>query len=58
VICGHVRRAGIRDVDGILFCNSGDWIESCTALVEDVRGKLALLRLSALGARFARAGSG
>ncbi|MEA1953255.1 MAG: UDP-2,3-diacylglucosamine diphosphatase [Campylobacterota bacterium] len=34
VICGHIHRADIKKIDGIAYMNSGDWVESCTALVE------------------------
>jgi UDP-2,3-diacylglucosamine pyrophosphatase LpxH len=44
VICGHIHRAEITEIDGISYCNDGDWVESCTALVEDFSGKLSLLR--------------
>jgi UDP-2,3-diacylglucosamine pyrophosphatase LpxH len=44
VICGHIHRAEITDIDGITYCNDGDWVESCTTLVEDFRGRLSLLR--------------
>ena len=44
VICGHIHRAEISDIDGITYCNDGDWVESCTALVEDFEGRLSLLR--------------
>jgi UDP-2,3-diacylglucosamine pyrophosphatase LpxH len=44
VICGHIHRAEISDIDGIVYCNDGDWVESCTALVEDFAGRLSLLR--------------
>ncbi|WP_354075931.1 UDP-2,3-diacylglucosamine diphosphatase [Constrictibacter sp. MBR-5] len=43
VICGHIHTAAIRDFDGLLYCNDGDWVESCTALVEDDRGHLHIL---------------
>ncbi|HMP90084.1 MAG TPA: UDP-2,3-diacylglucosamine diphosphatase [Kiritimatiellia bacterium] len=43
VICGHIHRAEIRDIDGILYCNDGDWVESCTALVEHYDGKLEIV---------------
>jgi UDP-2,3-diacylglucosamine pyrophosphatase LpxH len=42
VVCGHIHRAGIRTIDGVLYCNDGDWVESCTALVEDMNGRLAV----------------
>ena len=44
VICGHIHRAEITEIDGILYCNDGDWVESCTTLVEDFAGRLSLLR--------------
>lgn len=42
VVCGHIHRASLRDIDGVLYCNDGDWVESCTALVEDFNGRLRL----------------
>jgi UDP-2,3-diacylglucosamine pyrophosphatase LpxH len=42
IVCGHIHRAGIRTIDGVLYCNDGDWVESCTALVEDMNGRLAV----------------
>jgi len=44
VICGHIHRAEISEIEGITYCNDGDWVESCTALVEDFQGRLSLLR--------------
>lgn len=43
VICGHIHHAEIRDFDDVLYCNDGDWVESCTALSEDENGALSLL---------------
>jgi UDP-2,3-diacylglucosamine pyrophosphatase LpxH len=43
-ICGHIHRAEITDIDGVLYCNDGDWVESCTTLTEDHNGRLSLLR--------------
>lgn len=43
VVCGHIHNAQIRDLDGITYCNDGDWVESCTALVEDRAGRLSIL---------------
>ncbi len=43
VICGHIHRAEIRDIGGVLYCNDGDWVESCTSLVEDSNGHLRLI---------------
>jgi hypothetical protein len=33
----------MRDIGGVLYCNDGDWVESCTALVEDMNGQLRLI---------------
>jgi UDP-2,3-diacylglucosamine pyrophosphatase LpxH len=44
VICGHIHRAEISEIDGMLYCNDGDWVESCTALFEGHDGRLGLLR--------------
>jgi UDP-2,3-diacylglucosamine pyrophosphatase LpxH len=42
VVCGHIHRPRLRSVDGLLYCNDGDWVESCSAIVEDRNGRLAL----------------
>jgi UDP-2,3-diacylglucosamine pyrophosphatase LpxH len=42
VICGHIHRARIASIDGVLYCNDGDWVESCTSLVENLNGHLSL----------------
>ena len=44
IICGHIHRAEVRDIEGVTYCNDGDWVESCTALVEGMDGRLSLLR--------------
>jgi UDP-2,3-diacylglucosamine pyrophosphatase LpxH len=44
VVCGHIHKAEIREIDGVLYCNDGDWVESCTALVEHHDGRLEILR--------------
>ncbi len=44
VICGHVHTAEMKDMRGLLYVNDGDWVESCTALVEHASGALELLR--------------
>lgn len=43
VVCGHIHRAEIRVIEGVLYCNDGDWVESCTALVEHFDGRLELI---------------
>lgn len=44
VVCGHIHHAEMREIDGILYCNDGDWVESLTALVEDHEGRLEIVR--------------
>lgn len=43
VICGHIHHPAMHEMDGVLYCNCGDWVESCTALVEDETGKLEIV---------------
>lgn len=43
VVCGHIHHAEIREIDGILYCNDGDWVESLTALVEHFDGRLEII---------------
>ena len=46
VICGHIHHAAIEDYEGITYHNCGDWVESCTALVEDHNGNISLIDYS------------
>ena len=48
VVCGHIHHAEMRDVGGVLYLNDGDWVESCTALVEHSDGRLELIDWAAL----------
>ena len=48
IVCGHIHQAEMRDIDGVLYCNDGDWVESCTALVEHYDGRLEILHWAAL----------
>ncbi len=43
VVCGHIHHPEIRDIGGIQYCNDGDWVESCSALVEDFAGNLEII---------------
>ncbi len=43
VVCGHIHSAEIRQIGDITYHNDGDWVESCTALVEDRSGAIAIL---------------
>jgi acyl-CoA dehydrogenase len=44
MICGHIHHANIRDIDGLQYMNCGDWVESCTALVEHLDGKWEIVK--------------
>ena len=48
VICGHIHKAEMRDIDGIAYINDGDWVESCSALVEHEDGRLEILEWAKL----------
>lgn len=50
VVCGHIHKAEMRDIDGILYCNDGDWVESLTALVELESGELRIIDWKAIEA--------
>ena len=43
VVCGHIHHAEITDFDGVTYMNCGDWVESCTALVEDEQGRFQII---------------
>jgi UDP-2,3-diacylglucosamine pyrophosphatase LpxH len=43
LICGHIHKSNLRDIDGVRYCNTGDWVESCTALVEHRNGEMEIL---------------
>jgi len=44
VICGHIHHPEIRDLEGVEYLNCGDWVESCTAIVETQNGEMKLLK--------------
>lgn len=44
VVCGHIHRPEIAQLNNVIYCNCGDWVESCSALVEHHDGSLELLR--------------
>jgi UDP-2,3-diacylglucosamine pyrophosphatase LpxH len=46
VICGHIHWAALREVDGLTYVNCGDWVDSCTAIVEHHDGRLELVQWS------------
>ena len=43
MICGHIHVAADRIIEGIHYLNSGDWVESNTAIVENLRGQMQVL---------------
>jgi len=44
VICGHIHHPSVREINGIEYANCGDWVESCSALVEDQHGQFEIVR--------------
>jgi UDP-2,3-diacylglucosamine pyrophosphatase LpxH len=44
VICGHIHTPVIKRIDGVLYFNCGDWVDSCTAIVEHPDGRMELVR--------------
>jgi len=43
VVCGHIHAAAHKQIDGITYVNCGDWVDSCTAIVEHVDGRFELI---------------
>lgn len=43
IICGHIHKAEIRNIDTIEYLNCGDWVESCTAVVETFEGEFKII---------------
>ena len=50
VVAGHIHHAETKFINGVLYCNDGDWVESCTALVEDARGHLEIVHWTSFAA--------
>ena len=46
VVCGHIHRANLRHFGDTLYCNTGDWVETCSAIIEEPSGELRLRRWS------------
>ncbi len=42
IVCGHIHRPHMAQIEGVLYCNDGDWVEHCTALIEDRNGVLSI----------------
>jgi UDP-2,3-diacylglucosamine pyrophosphatase LpxH len=43
VICGHIHHPVVRTEDGLCYINCGDWVESCTAIVEHFDGRIEIV---------------
>jgi UDP-2,3-diacylglucosamine pyrophosphatase LpxH len=43
VICGHIHAAALKQIDGVTYMNCGDWVDSCTAIVEHLDGRMELV---------------
>ncbi|MGO9391732.1 UDP-2,3-diacylglucosamine diphosphatase [Rhodoblastus sp.] len=54
IVCGHIHHAAIREIDGVTYVNTGDFVESCTAIAEHFDGRLELLHWSLLEAERAK----
>ncbi len=46
IICGHIHHASIKEMGNFVYSNSGDWVESCTALAESVNGTFGIVEWS------------
>jgi UDP-2,3-diacylglucosamine pyrophosphatase LpxH len=44
VVCGHIHHPIIRNMGDLLYVNTGDWVESCSAVIEDYEGRFELIR--------------
>jgi UDP-2,3-diacylglucosamine pyrophosphatase LpxH len=44
IVCGHIHIADIVARDGLVYYNDGDWVESCTALIENAHGRVSICR--------------
>lgn len=51
VICGHIHWAAMKEVDGLTYINCGDWVDSCTAIIEHHDGRLELVDWDGLSRR-------
>jgi UDP-2,3-diacylglucosamine pyrophosphatase LpxH len=54
-ICGHIHFGHLREIGGVLYLNDGDWVEHCTALIEDHTGAMELIHWSEQPAALGRA---
>jgi UDP-2,3-diacylglucosamine pyrophosphatase LpxH len=57
VVCGHIHKAEMRMEGDLLYCNTGDWVESCSALVEHFDGRLELIAWTEVRGPMSKSGS-
>ncbi|HEX8679336.1 MAG TPA: hypothetical protein VF683_05230 [Chthoniobacterales bacterium] len=55
VLCGHIHNAAIRQIGAVTYYNCGDWVETCSALVENESGEIELVNFSPPASRSLRA---
>jgi UDP-2,3-diacylglucosamine pyrophosphatase LpxH len=48
VICGHIHTPALKEIDGMMYINCGDWVDNCTAVIEHFDGRMELVRWAAL----------
>ncbi|TCW75492.1 UDP-2,3-diacylglucosamine diphosphatase [Burkholderia sp. SRS-46] len=49
VVCGHIHHAADHDLEGVRYLNTGDWVESCSGIVEHENGRFELVRWAGAG---------
>jgi len=54
IICGHIHHADMHNRLGVHYINTGDWVESCTAIVEEYDGQFELITWTQTGPRTPR----
>jgi UDP-2,3-diacylglucosamine pyrophosphatase LpxH len=44
IVCGHIHTPVMKQINGIVYYNCGDWVDNCTAIVEHLDGRMELVR--------------
>jgi UDP-2,3-diacylglucosamine pyrophosphatase LpxH len=57
VLCGHIHGAAIREFGNVTYSNCGDWVESCSALVEESDGQINMINYSPVEHKCVRRGA-
>lgn len=58
IVCGHLHQPAMKTMEGLTYCNTGDWVENCTALVEGANGQLEIIDWTKQGSAIQRAALG